>query len=178
MSQLQLRIVTSATISGDLYMEILSLCNAAYREDLTELFGTFGSCTHVIGEVDGRVVSHAMSVTRWLKPGTYRPLKTAYIEAVAALPANQGNGYATEVMQHLTAHLPTSYELAALSPADTSMYTRLGWLFWRGPLSIRMLSGSDESTPGERVMVLELAGRPKLNLDESLSAEWREGELW
>ncbi len=66
MSLLQLRIVTSATISGDLYKEILSLGNVAYREDLTKLFRTFSSCTHVIGEIDDRVVSHAMSVTRWL----------------------------------------------------------------------------------------------------------------
>ena len=148
MSPLELRVVTSATISRDLYMEILSLCNAAYREDLTELFRTFSSCTYVIGEIDGRVVSHAMSVTRWLQPGTSRPLKTAYIEAVATLPENQGKGYATEVMQHLTANIPTSYELAALSPADTSMYTRLGWRFWRGPLSIRMRSGSDRINSG------------------------------
>ena len=178
MSLLQLRVVTSATIAGDLYEEILSLCNAAYGEDLTELFRTCGSCTHVIGEIDDRVVSHAMSVTRWLQPGTSRPLKTAYIEAVATHPANQGNGYATDVMQHLTAHIPTSYELAALSPADTSLYARLGWRFWRGPLSIRMPSGADQPTPDERVMVLELEGRTRLDLDESLSAEWREGELW
>jgi len=177
-SRLQLSIVQSETISGDLYKEILCLCNAAYREDLTELFRTFSSCTHVIGEIDDRVVSHAMSVTRWLQPGTSRPLKTAYVEAVATLPTNQGNGYATEVMQHLTAHIPTSYELAALSPAATGLYSRLGWQFWRGPLSIRMPSGSDELTPDERVMIFELPGRPKLNLDESLSAEWREGELW
>ena len=81
-------------------------------------------------------------------------------------------------MKHLVAHLPADYGLAALSPADTGMYARLGWQFWRGPLSIRMPSGTDEPTSDERVMVLELAGRPKLNLDEPLSAEWREGELW
>ena len=178
MPLLRLRVLTSATICGELYREVLLLCNAAYREDLTELFRTFGSCTHVIGEIDDRVVSHAMSVTRWLQPGTSRPLKTAYIEAVATLPAKQGKGYATEVMRHLAADIPASYELAALSPADTSLYARLGWQFWRGPLSIRMPSGSDEPTPDERVMVLELEGRPKLDLDESLSAEWREGELW
>jgi aminoglycoside 2'-N-acetyltransferase I len=141
MSLLQLRIVPSATLSGDLSREILRLCNAAYREDLTELFGTFGSCTHVIGEIDGRVVSHAMTVTRWLQPGASRPLKTAYVEAVATLPNAQGKGYATEVMTHLTDNIPTCYELAALSPATTSLYARLGWRFWRGPLRIRMPTG-------------------------------------
>jgi predicted acetyltransferase len=177
-SLLQLSTVESATISGDLYREILSLCNAAYREDLTELFATFGSCTHVIGIADARLVSHAMWVTRWLQPGGSRRLKTAYIEAVATLPGNQGNGYATQVMRFVAANIPRCYELAALSPATTSIYARLGWRFWTGPLSIRMPSGSDERTPDERVMVLELPGRTKLHLDESLSAEWREGELW
>ena len=61
MSRLQLRVVTSEAIPADLYREILTLCNAAYREDLTELFRTFDSCTHVIGVIDDRVVSHAMS---------------------------------------------------------------------------------------------------------------------
>ncbi len=71
---LQLRIVTSASMPGGLYREILSLCNEAYREDLTELFRTFGSAIHVIGEIDDQVVSHAMSVTRWLQPGSAPPL--------------------------------------------------------------------------------------------------------
>jgi aminoglycoside 2'-N-acetyltransferase I len=178
MSQLQLRVVPSEITSDDLDEEIRALCNVAYREDLTELFRTFGPCTHVVGEIDGRVVSHAMWVTRWLQPGNARPLETAYIEAVATLPENQGQGYASGVMQHLIAGIPRHYELAALSPAETTLYARLGWCFWRGPLSIRMPSGLEEATPDERVMVFELPGRAKLNLDQSLSAEWREGEVW
>lgn len=178
MSVLQLRVVPSEVTSEDLDQEIRSLCNAAYQEDLTEYFDAFGSCAHVIGEIDDRVVSHAMWVTRWLQPGKARPLETAYIELVATLPGDQGNGYATEVMQYLAARIPSRYELAALSPAETKMYARLGWRFWRGLLSIRLPSGLEEPTPDERVMVLELPGRTKLNFDECLSAEWREGELW
>ena len=178
MARLQLRVVPSTSKSTDLFREILALCNLAYGEDLTELFDTFESPTHVIGLIDDRLVSHAMWVTRWLRAGSSRPLKTAYIEAVATLPAVQGNGYASEVMRYLAAHIPGSYELAALSPAETSLYARLGWCFWRGPLSIRMPSGLEERTPDEQVMVLELPGRAKLNLNDSLSAEWREGELW
>lgn len=178
MSRLRLRIVPSMTTSRALYRTILSLCNAAYRQDLTALFRTFGPGTHVIGEIDDQVVSHAMSIARCLQPGESRPLKTAYIEAVATLPAHRGNGYATDVMRHLTENIPLDYELAALSPATTSLYARLGWQFWRGPLSIRMPTGQNEPTPNESVMVLELEGRSKLNLDEALSAEWRQGELW
>jgi aminoglycoside 2'-N-acetyltransferase I len=105
-------------------------------------------------------------------------LKTAYVEAVATLPAHQRNGYATRVMRRLVRSIRASYKVAALSPATTGIYTRLGWQFWRGPLSIRLPSGEHRATPEESVMVLPLPGRPALNLDQPLSAEWREGELW
>lgn len=175
---LHLRVVTSETIPAACLEEILSLCHAAYGEDLTDLFGTSGAATHVLGSVGDRIVSHAMWITRWLQCAGAQPLGTAYVEAVATLPAYQGRGHATAVMQCLAAGIPASYELSALSPAETSLYARLGWQCWRGPLSIRMPSGLEEPTPEERIMVLELPGRAKLNLDAALSAEWREGEPW
>jgi aminoglycoside 2'-N-acetyltransferase I len=103
---------------------------------------------------------------------------TAYIEFVATRPDHQGNGYATRVMECLMNAIPHDYELSALSPAETGLYERLGWRFWRGPLYIRMPGGELTPTPEERVMILELPGRPQLQLDAALSAEWRAGEVW
>ena len=69
------------------------------------------------------------------------------------------------------------YELAALSPATEGLYARLGWRFWRGPLSIRTETGLIP-TPDEQVMFLRLPKTPPLDDTLPLSAEWRPGEVW
>jgi hypothetical protein len=57
------------------------------------------------------------------------------------------------------------------------LYARLGWRFWRGPLSARK-DGILTLTPGERVMILPLSLTPELDLELPLSIEWRDGEVW
>jgi aminoglycoside 2'-N-acetyltransferase I len=85
-------------------------------------------------------------------------------------------GYASAVMKRL-ARAIADYDLGALDPAEPELYARLGWVFWRGPLFIRM-DGELLPTPDERVMILRLPKTPPLDLDAPLSAEWRPGELW
>jgi GNAT superfamily N-acetyltransferase len=117
-----------------------------------------------------------MWITRWLQPESRAPLKTAYVEMVATYPAEQGRGYATQLLRALMPHLAT-YELAALCPATEGLYARLGWWFWRGPLSARK-DGTKVSTPEERVMISPFPRTPALDPDEPLSVEWRAGEVW
>ena len=71
------------------------------------------------------------------------------------------------------------FQLAALSTSDLGqrLYTRLGWERWRGPLFIRTTAGL-LATPGETLMIHRLPATATLSLDDALSAEWREGELW
>jgi len=121
-------------------------------------------------------VSHACWVTSWLQPVPGRPLRTAYVEAVATAPGLRGRGYASAVMRRIAAEI-AGYELGALSTARASLYRRLGWERWCGPLAIR----TDEApmpTPRDEVMVLHLPQTPELDQDVPMSAEWREGELW
>lgn len=155
---------------------IHALCNRAYEEELAPLFATFRNATHLLGCVDGRLVSHAMWVTRWLQPGDAPHLRTAYVEMVATEPGFEGRGYATAIMQRLMEAV-SDFDLAALCPADTTLYSRLGWIYWEGPLFIRTGDGL-LPTPDERVMVWSLPDTPRLNLRAPLSAEWRPGELW
>jgi GNAT superfamily N-acetyltransferase len=164
--------------SPELRREILDLCYLAYAEDLTGFFEASPEATHVICREGSAVVAHAMWVTRWLQVDYGRPLRTAYVEAVATHPAFRGRGLASRVMRRLVSELPVSFELAALCPATVSLYERLGWRFWLGPLSIRMPSGERLDTPDERVMIYELAGRPQVDRYGVLSAEWRPGEVW
>ena len=173
---LKLEVIPAAGISPTLLDAIHALCRRAYDEDLRPLFATFNDPTHVLGFLNGNLVAHAMWVTRWLQPGSAPPLRTAYVEMVATEPLFQGRGFATAVMRHLADAIST-YDLGGLSPAETSVYARLGWVFWRGPLFIR----ADPQlipTPDEQVMILRLPQTPPLDLEQPLSAEWRQGELW
>jgi aminoglycoside 2'-N-acetyltransferase I len=103
-------------------------------------------------------------------------LRTAYVEAVATAPQQQGKGYASATMRHLATQVQ-EFDLAALSPSDPAFYRRLGWELWLGPLSIRN-GQALLPTPDEQVMILRLPRTPLLDLTQPLSAEWRPGEIW
>ena len=173
---LQVDVLHADQLTSDQRAEIHALCNRAYDADLGPLFHTFRDVTHVIGYWKSAIVSHAMWVTRWLQPGSQSPLRTAYVEMVATEPQFQGHGFATAVMHRLAAAIQ-DFELGGLSPADPMLYTKLGWVFWQGPLFIRTQDGL-MSTPEDSVMTLRLPKTPPLDLTSPLSAEWREGELW
>jgi aminoglycoside 2'-N-acetyltransferase I len=80
------------------------------------------------------------------------------------------------VMRRLASAID-EFEMGGLSPAEPTLYTKTGWVFWQGPLFIRTPDGLI-STPDASVMILRLPRTPSLDLTLPLSAEWREGELW
>ena len=197
---LTIQIIPAATIGPPLLAAIHNLCARAYAgENLAPLWAAYAADFYAIGWAQDLPVCHAMVVTRWLQAGDGPPLRTAYVEMAATLPEFQGRGYATALMRRLAAAIATAgYDLAALCPADTQLYARLGWEYWRGPLFIRRppegwpareraaatttatpAAGELLPTPEERVMILRLPHTPPLDLDWPLSAEWRPGgELW
>ena len=152
------------------------LCDAAYGTNTTPFFASLGPGEHLLGILNGVLVSHLMWVTRWLQPQNHSLLRTAYIEMVATAPAHQRRGHASALLEHAVPLL-REFDLAALCPATEGLYARLGWQFWRGPLFARR-EGSVVPTPEERVMVLALQRTPALDLDLPLSVEWRPGEVW
>ena len=81
------------------------------------------------------------------------------------------------MLKHLIGEVQ-DYDLAALSPSDAGYYRRLGWELWRGPLFIRENGTLLPSPDDEEVMIYRLPKTPALDLHDSLSAEWRRGELW
>ena len=176
---LKLEVLHVDQLTPERVAEIRALCKRAYAiydVDLEPLFQTFTDTTHVIGWWGSVIVSHAMWVTRWLQPGNQPALRTAYVEMVATEPQFQGRGFATAVMDRL-ATVIHDFELGGLSPAEPMLYTKLGWVSWQGPLSIRTQDGLI-STPDGSVMILRLPKTPPLDLTSPLSAEWRDGELW
>jgi len=155
---------------------VRSLCDAAYGTTTQPYFASLGPGEHLLGMHGGQLVSHLMWVTRWLEPHGHRPLKTAYVEMVATTPHAQRQGHATALLQYFVP-LVGDYELAALCPATDGLYRRLGWRWWRGPLSARR-DGHVVLTPEERVMIMPLPLTPALDLDVPLSVEWRPGQVW
>ena len=194
------KVIAADAASPALLAEVQSLCGRAYAgENLGPLWAAYAADWYVVGFAGDLAVSHAMVVTRWLQAGAGPRLRTAYVELVATLPEFQGRGFASAVMERLGMAIGAAgYDLGGLCPADTGLYQRLGWEYWRGPLFIRppgaaegqggtvaginvgdAAAASPIPTPEERVMILRLPNTPPLDLDLPLSAEWRPGgELW
>jgi hypothetical protein len=70
------------------------------------------------------------------------------------------------------------YEIGALSPAETSLYSHLGWELWQGPLFHRKEGNWLPDPQDEVAMIMRLPKTPALDLTLPLSIEWREGEVW
>lgn len=175
-NELSINVIVRRDISKSDFSEILDLCSGAYGVDFRPLMATFPEATHVLGRYCGRLVSHSLWVTRWLQCPELPPWRTAYVEAVATDERYRNHGFATSVMKRLAEEIK-GFDIGALSTGSFDFYARLGWVSWRGPLSIRK-DGELLPTPGDTVMVLSLSGTPALDSDAPLSAEWREGELW
>lgn len=177
MENFQLQVLRRDEIPGPLRHEIIELCNRAYEEDLGDIFAAFPDSAHILGYVEGKLVSHALWVTRWLQVDSNPLLRTAYVELVATEAEYRNRGYASAVMRHLVTQIQ-DFDLGALSPFSVDYYRRLGWEPWRGPLFIRQGQERLASPDDEEVMIYRLPKTPPIDTTSALSAEWRIGELW
>jgi aminoglycoside 2'-N-acetyltransferase I len=168
--------VAGSALRPEIRATLLALCEAAYGEPMRPYLDDLGPGEHLLGLENGVPVSHLMWVTRRLEPEGMAPLRTAYVELVATAPDARGRGHATRLLESVPG-LVEDYDLAALSPATERLYARLGWRYWRGPLSIRTDAGL-VPTPDEQIMYLRLPSTPPLDDTLPLSAEWRPGEVW
>jgi len=174
---LSLQVKKAAEINKQEYAEIIELCGSAYNTDYGPFMATFPDPTHVLGRVEGKLVSYALWVTRWLQNEGSPPWRTAYVEGVATDERYRRRGYASTVMQRIAEEIK-DFDIGGLCTGHYELYSKLGWQLWRGPLFIRTDKGLIATPEEKGVMVLALPKTPLLDLDTSLSAEWREGELW
>ena len=157
---------------------IIQVCRAAHQEDsFLHLFTYIPSGgIHVLAYREQELVGHAVVTTRWLQPEGLPLLRTAYVDAVATLPAYQGQGIGSQVMRQLASVIP-DYEIACLETDRVSFYTRLGWEEWQGPLAGRRASEL-LPTPGQTgIMILRLARTPPLDLTQMLVIKY-DGRIW
>ena len=174
-------IVTSARtedLGPDTRTSIIHVCIAAHQEeDFKHLFSYIPSGgLHFLAYQERELVSHAVVTTRWLQPEGLPVLRTAYVDAVATLPAYQGQGIGSALMRHL-ASVITDYQIACLETEKISFYARLGWQEWRGPLAGRKEAELMPTLDQKGIMVLALANTPPLNWEGSLTIEY-DGRIW
>jgi aminoglycoside 2'-N-acetyltransferase I len=124
------------------------------------------------------LVGHAAVVERILQAGQ-RQLRTGYVEAVATVPARQGQGIGRLVMTRVGRILTEGYEMGALATGVNPFYRGLGWEDWLGPTAVRDGSAL-RYTPGEdgHVMVMRFGRSAGLALDMILSVTPRSGDDW
>lgn len=163
--------------------ELVAVCETAFGEPFAAVWDRVGPGLHVMGELDGRVVSHAMIVDRRLYFGHEADLAVdvGYVEHVATLPAVQGNGYGAATMRRIGEIIGEAYALGALSTSRNAFYEHLGWETWRGPTAVRMPDGERLLSPSRdgQVMILRTAQTPAdLRLDALAAVDWRTGDSW
>lgn len=178
MSPSPIEVISAAELDASVRAEILALCSDAYEEDFAPYLDLLSQAVHVLLRVDGKLVGHAAWVARQLHVENLdMPLRAAYVEAVAVPTALQGRGYGRTVLAALPPLLG-EFDIAALSPSEVPFYERLGWELWQGPLSY-LLDDAEFIVPDEEVMIYRLAKTPAaLDTSDTLSAEWRPGDVW
>src|SRR6266487_526240 len=169
-------IVTSARteeLNAETRASIIHVCRTAHqKDDFTHLFSYIPSGgIHVLAYREQELVSHAVATTRWLQPEGLPLLRTAYVDAVATLPAYQGQGIGSSVMRHL-ASLLSDFEIACLETDRVSFYARLGWEEWRGPLAGRTATELLPTPDQKGIMILRLARTPALDIHGLLTIEY------
>jgi aminoglycoside 2'-N-acetyltransferase I len=133
---------------------------------------------HALAWLGGELVGHGAVVQRRLVHDG-RALRTGYVEAVAVAPAHRRQGVGAAVMAELEAVVRGAYELGALGATDegAALYPARGWRLWRGPTSVLTPTGTVR-TPDDDGAVFVLPGTVPLDLDGSLSCDWRDGDAW
>ncbi len=174
-----LRTLRTSELDEAMRAAVIRLCiDAHQQEDFRNLFSYLPpDGLHVIADLDGERVGHAVVTTRWLQPSDLPLLRTAYVDAVSTSPAHQRQGIGSAVMTHLAAELG-DYDVACLETDRVSFYQRLGWEEWRGPLAGRSGDGLIPTPDQKGVMILRLPRTPELDPDTLLTIEVQPARIW
>jgi aminoglycoside 2'-N-acetyltransferase I len=174
-----LRTLRTSELDESIRSAVIRLCIDAHQEeDFRNLFSYLPpDGLHVLADLGGELVGHAVVTTRWLQPLDLPLLRTAYVDAVATSPAQQRQGVGSAVMHHLASALG-DYDVACLETDRVSFYARLGWEEWRGPLAGRTDEGLIPTPDQKGVMILCLPRTPELDPETLLTIEVHPARIW
>src|SRR4051812_43212476 len=134
---------------------------------------------HAIAYEDGQLVGHASVIQRRLVHGG-RALRAGYVEGVGVLAAHRRRGVGAALMAPLERAIRNAYDLGALGATDEAiaLYAGRGWQRWRGEARALTPDGVVR-TPDEEGAIYVLANPDTpLDLDASLTCDWRDGDVW
>lgn len=179
----RLRDLPTESLTEPELIAIRALMDAAFGTDEEDGFAD-EDWAHALGgrhfvlDIHGQIVSHASVVERVLEIGG-QPLRTGYVEAVATAPGLEDRGHGSAVMTAANEHILATFELGALGTGRHAFYGRLGWETWRGQALLRTPEGPVR-TPDEEgfILVLRTPQSPPFDLSDSISCEWRPGDVW
>ena len=183
MTSLRVRTLPTDDLEPDDLDELTTLCEAAFQQPFASVWARVGPGLHVLGELAGRVVSHAMIVDRHVYLG-HEPdqaLDVGYVENVATLPQEQGRGHGAAVMREVGRIIGDEYALGALATGSNPFYARLGWETWAGPTLVRMPDGQRVRSAKEdgHVMIFRTPRTPAdLDMGGPIAVDWRADEPW
>ncbi|MDV4266065.1 GNAT family N-acetyltransferase [Acinetobacter seifertii] len=180
---MQFKIIAAQDLDKNQRHQIAELCFSAFDEDPWSQYAFMQKAIHVVGILDNQIVSHALWTDRAFTINGSSDVKTAYVEYVTTDYTMRGKGLASQLLKHLVEALTDlEYGLAALQPEDEAFYKKLGWTTWWGDLYIKQ-DTSTYLTDDYEIMLYPLSNYIKDLLshcseDDSICAEWREGEPW
>lgn len=179
----RLRTLQSEEVDAELLGELTRLCEAAFGEPFASVWERIGPGVHVLAEIAGRVVAHAMVIDRRIYLGHEADLAldAGYVENVATWPELKGRGHGMAVMREINHIIGDEYVLGALATGSNGFYERSGWETWRGPTYVRTLDGQRVRSADEdgHVMILRTTRTPAdLDLAGPIAVDWRPEEAW
>lgn len=183
MSERRIRIAQTDELAPERVAALIDLCEAAFGEPFADAWHAVGPGLHVMVEVGGRVVSHAMIVDRRFYTGHEMDvaIDAGYVEHVATAPEAAGRGHATAAMAEIGRIIGDEYAIGALATGSNAFYERLGWETWRGPTAVRSADGElvRSAARDGHVMVLRTPRTPPtMSLDAPIAVDWRPGNPW
>ena len=81
-------------------------------------------------------------------------------------------------MRRLASDIEREYMIACLETDRETVYERLGWRIWHGPLAGRAEQGLIPTHEQGGIMILWLSQTPALDLDSLLTIECQTGRIW
>ncbi|OBI14661.1 aminoglycoside 2'-N-acetyltransferase [Mycobacterium sp. E2327] len=173
------RLVHTADLDGETRQRVRQMVTAAFAGNFTDddWEHTLGGMHALIWQ-HGAIIAHAAVVQRRL---LYRgdALRCGYVEGFAVREDFRGRGLAHALMDGAEQVIRGAYQVGAVSSSADArgVYTRRGWLPWRGPTSVLAPAGPTR-TPEDDDAVFVLPVDVRLDTTAELMCDWRAGDVW